>query len=175
MPINNVVIDPIDDIKDEQERLFSELNLIKDAQTTNRKKRLMQLKEDLKFRKVIKEFRILRNTLIFISFLGIMILFILITTGVHFLVIFIDLVIICSYYIYFRYLKYNFKNILKISKKEFYFIIKNSEKFQRDCLIFDIFIASLSFLLLIILWLETKEFIFSLVLINSIIFLYLTD
>ena len=154
------------EIGDDQERLFFQFNLIKD----------IKFKDDPNFNKIITEFQTLRIVLSFSIFLGIILFFMFILVKINYIIILIDLSVVLSYYLYFRYLKNGYKNKLnkKLTKKEFRFIInekKKSERLSVYQLIFNILIITLTLFLLFISFLEKNSLLFILILTTSLIYL----
>ena len=154
------------EIGDDQERLFFRLNLIKD----------LKFKNDPNFNKIITEFQTFRIVLYFSIFLGIILFFMFILVKINYIIILIDLSVLLSFYLYFRYLKNGYKNKLnkKLTKKEFRVIINKKNKSERLSvyqLIFDFLIIVLTLFLLSISFLKIEPLIFILILTISLVFL----
>lgn len=157
-------LDLINEIGDDQERLFFQLNLIKD----------IKFKDDPNFNKKINEFQKLRTVLYFSIFLGINLFFMFILIEVNYIIILIDLGVVISYYLYFRYLKIGYKKNLNITKKHFKFIIKkrnNTKSYSVYQMIFDFLIIALTLFLLFISFLKIEPLIFILIFTISLVFL----
>jgi len=151
---------------DDQERLSFQLNLIKD----------IKFKDNPNFDKIIAEFQKLRIVFYFSIFLGIILFFMFILIKINYIIILIDLSVVLSYYLYFRYLKNGYKNKLNknLSRKEFRFIIKkrkNSKLYSTYQLIFDFLIVVLTLFLLFISYFDNNSLLFILILVTSLIYL----
>lgn len=165
------------EIKDEQERIFFRLNTIKDKEILNKKKLVRRIRNDQKFKKIISEYEILKNILLFVIFLGILIFFIFMIIKINYLIILIDVIIVSIYYVYFKYLKYKYISNLNISKQEFIFI-RNNQKNRSNrnfCLFLNILILVSSIYILFITLFETESLIFILTLITLLVYLYISD
>ncbi len=153
------------EIDDDQERLFFHLNLIKD----------IEFKDDPKFNKVLNEFKKLRAVLYFSIFLGINLFFTFILIEVNYIIILIDLGVVMSYYLYFRYLKIRYKKKLNLTKKHFRLIIKKSniaKSYSVYQMIFDFLIIVFTLFLLFFSFLKIEPIIFLLSLTFSFVYIY---
>ena len=160
-------LDYINEFGDDQERLSFQLNLIKD----------IKFSDNPNLNKIITEFQTLRIVLYFSIFLGIILFFMFILLKINYIIILIDLSVVLSFYLYFRYLKNGYKNKLnkKLNKKEFKSIInlkKKSERLSVFQLFFDLLIISLTLFLLYISYLKIEPIIFILILTISLAYLY---
>lgn len=120
------------DMNDDQERVFFQLSSIWDKKPIDSQKILIQL----------HELRLLQIILYSLITSGIFAFFILILISIHFIIIIIDIGVVVLYIIYLKYLKFNFRKSLKITKKEFRLFIK-LEKKDKDLSIFQIFFYSI--------------------------------
>ena len=161
-------LDHSKEIRDDQERLFFQLNLISD----------IKFKDDPSFNKIVNEFKELRIVLYFSIFLGIMLFFMFVLIKINYIIILIDLSVVLSYYLYLRYLKNRYKNDLNITKRDFKIIIKKRKKsklYSVYQLIFDVLIIALTLFLLFISFLKIEPLIFILILTISLVYLYVEE
>ncbi len=161
-------LDHSKEIRDDQERLFFQLNLISD----------IKFKDDPSFNKIVNEFKELRIVLYFSIFLGIMLFFMFILIKINYIIILIDLSVVLSFYLYLKYLKNRYRNDLNITKRDFKIVIKKRKKsklYSVYQLIFDVLIIALTLFLLFISLLEIEPLIFILILAISLVYLYVGE
>ena len=90
-------LDHHNEIRDNQERLFFQLNLIKDASSAHKNKLKIKFKDDPHFNKIRNKFKKLRIILHFIIFLGIMLFFMFILIKINYIIILINCNLVLSH------------------------------------------------------------------------------
>ena len=142
------------DINDDQERAFFQLSSIWDKKPIDSQKITTQLHELI----------LLQIILYSLITLGIIAFFILILINIYLIIIIIDIGVVVLYIIYLKYLKYNFRKSLKITKKDLKLFIRLEMKGK------DLSILQITFYSIIIL-ITIFVLIFSMIMLNPLILL----
>lgn len=131
-------LNDLKDIRDDQERLHFQLSSLWENGKL----------DPQKVREQFHELKLLQFLLYFLLTSGIIAFFILIFINVHFIIIIIEIVVVLFCIFYLKYLKYNFRKSLKITKKDLKLFFK-LEKKSKDISIFQIIFYSIIILLMI--------------------------
>ena len=143
------------DIKDDQERFFFQLHSIWDKTIINPHKFTTQLPE-------LKLLQLILSSLI-IS--GIIVLFILILNGIHFIFIATDIGLVIIYTFYVKYLEQKYRKTLKDINGE-----KKKEKFTKSQIFSFLVILEISILILSIIGIDPLTLI--IIILTSLIYVY---
>ena len=159
---------------DEQETLFFELNSIKNIPLTRANNLKKKLKDYPHFYKVINQFYILRDILIFFSSVSFSICVLFISIKANYIFILTALLISLIYLIYLEYFKTKYKAELNLTNKEYKIIIDEKKFFDKLYqMIFALIIIVISVFLIIFSSLRSNSLLSVLIFIISLLYLYI--